>query len=190
MNQKQIITVNGRTYQLRESVEVKKKPINSKTKRILATMMLMSGITGMYDFGYQGKTSPIKNSENSINFMIDEFSLIENKKSQLSRKHRDSVKATFHRQFYEVFVSPEYKYIIKFVRKNTDGSEKVMYYNAPMHQLNFDPEVATRYIDGDDPRYQADMKKLVNSIEGDDFNAYPVEFETELENYIIKNTEL
>ncbi len=188
MLQKQIVTINGKTYQLRESVEVKKKQSSSKMSGILATMMLMSGmnpaLAGMSGLDTK-KTEPFDGMN-----ILTEFELIEQKKSKLPSSQRDSIERTFHRQFYEVFVSPEYLYIIKIVRKNTDGTEKIMYYNAPLHQLNFDPEVATRYIDGDDPRYQQDMKKLVNSMEGDEYNAYPIEFETELNSYLIKNTEL
>jgi hypothetical protein len=88
--------INGKVYEaIQREATPNKKPINSKMMGIMAVygMMAMNSIYG----SKATKEQQIPNVG-----IIEEFALIEQKKSKLSKAHRDIVIWQFNKNFKEV----------------------------------------------------------------------------------------
>jgi len=125
-------------------------------------MMLFGMYSGFMNFG-TNYSKPITGN------IIAEFELIQNKKSKLSRSERDSVEYRFNKRFKEVFVSPEYKFIIKI-----QNEQDTFYFDQINFLLITNPNEATRYLDENDPRYIKDLQNVNFGLESGKVSDYTV----------------
>lgn len=84
-----VINIEGKPYaQVQQP-----KPFGGKLPAVLMGMMMMSGMAGIYDSGTP-KTNPIAGVD-----IVEEFALIQQKKSRLSKRERDMVVQVFNQNF-------------------------------------------------------------------------------------------
>lgn len=86
------ITINGKTYQKKEQPKPSKS--SSKLLMMAAAMGGMAAAMGSYGQSYSKERPQVK--------LEEEFELIQNKQSTLSRSDREWVVATFNRLYKEV----------------------------------------------------------------------------------------
>ncbi len=154
--------INGKTYQRLVEKQSKKPKAFSK---LYATMALIGGFESLY--GLQGTVGSNKPANNGISdeTLIKEFELIQNKKSQLSRNQRDFIEHKFNQNFKEVFISEEYKYVLKIVLPvKSEEIPKVLYFDKNNWFLTKNPEEATRYKSETEERYLVDLISLKSNV--------------------------